>query len=235
MRPALVLPTLCGSHVTKCPVVAVEGIIGSGKSTLCERIRRDLNLLYVPEPVEDNPYLDRFYLDQKRWALHMQMWLVSRRVESIIKAKDNLGAYRGLLVDRSILGDRVFAELHHKNGNIDDDMWPIYDDFFTNMAKVTPPPNVMVYLNVSAKQAIDRVQSRGRASEQKGVSIAYQIELKSAYDAMVDRVRNSVNNMDSWTLKTSVIEIEGYLNDGAIPRIIEQIAMHIDVDSTPVH
>lgn len=219
----------------RCPVVAVEGIIGAGKSTLCKSIGRDLNLLYVPEPVEENPYLARFYAEPKRWALHMQMWLISRRVKSIIKAQEDMGTWRGLLVDRSILGDRVFAELNHELGNIDDDMWPIYEDFFTNMALITPPPNVMVYLNVSVDQAMDAVAKRGRGSELAGVKREYQERLKTAYDAMVDRVKNSVLDQDSWTLKTSVIEVDGYLRTNAIPRIIEQIAMHIDVVNQQIH
>lgn len=218
-----------------CPVVAIEGIIGAGKSTLCDRIRHDLRLLYVPEPVEENPYLKRFYADQKRWALHMQMWLVSRRVKSILKAKEELGAWRGLLVDRSILGDRVFAELHHELGNIDDEMWPIYDDFFTNMALVTPPPDVMVYLNVSVDDAMNAMNKRGRGEEKTGVSREYQTQLKSAYDAMVSRVSNGSNDFNSWTLKTSVIEVDGYLSDVGVPRIVEQIAMHLDGAQHQVH
>lgn len=216
-----------------CPVVAIEGIIGSGKSTLCERVRRDLNLYYVPEPVEDNPYLDLFYADQKRWALHMQMWLVSRRVRSIIEARNTIAGstWRGLLIDRSILGDRVFAELHHAKGNIDDDMWPIYDDFFANMALVTSPPDVMVYLNVDPEKAIERIANRGRVSERGGVTVDYLRDLKRGYDAMVDRVKNGDGSESSWTLETSVIEVDGYLADTGIPRIIEQIAMHIDVAS----
>jgi NADH dehydrogenase (ubiquinone) 1 alpha subcomplex subunit 10 len=218
-----------------CPVVAVEGIIGAGKSTLCALIGRDLNLLYVPEPVDENPYLARFYADPKRWALHMQMWLVARRVKLILKAKENLGHWRGLLVDRSILGDRVFAELNHKLGNIDDDMWPIYDDFFTNMALVTPPPDVMVYLDVDIDAAMDAIASRGRDSEQTGVKREYQKRLKSAYDAMVSRVKNGSSDFDNWTLRTSVIHVEGYLSEAGVPRICEQIAMHIAAENHPIH
>lgn len=220
-----------------CPVVAIEGIIGSGKSTLCERVRRDLNLYYVPEPVEDNPYLDLFYEDQKRWALHMQMWLVSRRVKSVIEARNTVrnSSWRGLLIDRSIIGDRVFAELHHANGNIHNDMWPIYDDFFNNMALVTPPPDVMVYLNVDPEKAFERINHRGRVSEKSGITVDYLRELKRGYDAMVDRVKNGDEDNNPWTLETSVIEVEGYLADSGVPRIIEQIAMHIDVATTRVH
>lgn len=220
-----------------CPVVAVEGIIGAGKSTLCERACRDLNLFHVPEPVEDNPYLDAFYEDQKRWALHMQMWLVSRRVKSVLQAKDRIDGseYRGLMVDRSILGDRVFAEIHLANGNISKEMWPIYDDFFTNMAMVTPPPDVLVYLDVTPEEALTHVKQRGRGSEQAGVTLAYERKLKTAYDKMVDRVKNELGDQLSWTMKTSVITVDGYLRDDAVPRIIEQIAMHLDVANTSVH
>lgn len=228
-QPARVLPARAGIVVVpkKCVVVAVEGIIGAGKSTLCNALERELRLAYVPEPVEDNPYLDKFYAEPSQWALHMQMWLVARRIKAMIMARDTLSPeHRGLLVDRSILGDRVFAEIQKKRGHITKDMWPIYDDFFTTMSLCVPPPDILVYLNASPTAAMERVHSRGRQSEQSGVTLDYQAELKAGYDSMVSRVENAIDQ--EWTQRTAVMRIPAYLTNDGVERVCEQISLLIE-------
>lgn len=202
-------------------VVAVEGIIGAGKSTLCQRLERDLDLMSVAEPVEENPYLDKFYADQKKWALHMQMWLVSRRVSATLEAIESKGLRNGLLIDRSLLGDRVFAELHRKNGNIDEDTWPIYDDFFENMIRVVPAPRVVVYLNVTPGQALVHVAKRGRASEQSGVTLEYLQALKAKYDEMIGKITNAKSG---WWKNTAVIDVKGYMQDVGVDNVVHMVA-----------
>lgn len=198
------------------PVIAVEGIIGAGKSTFCEFIERRLNLYRIPEPVEENPYLDKFYADPPRWALHMQMWLVTRRCQAIIKAqRGDFGDVRGILVDRSILGDRVFAEINKSEGNISKEFWPIYTDFFETMAELISPPDMIVYLNVTPGKAMSGVKSRGRASENTGVTISYQQKLKAGYDDMIKRIADA---KESWAGRTIIHEVPGYMDEEAMER-----------------
>ena len=200
----------------KYPVVAVEGIIGAGKSTFCEFIERRLNLYRIPEPVEENPYLDKFYADPPRWALQMQMWLVTRRCQALIKAqRGDFGQVRGILVDRSILGDRVFAEINKTEGNISEDLWPVYIDFFETMADLISPPDMIVYLNVTPSKAMNGVRTRGRASETGGVTLEYQQKLKAGYDSMIRRVADA---REPWAGKTIVHEVTGYMDEDAMER-----------------
>jgi len=61
------------------PLIWIEGIIGAGKSTFSREIASRLNLRLVEEPVETNPYLEKFYQDPKQYAFGMQVFLLHKR------------------------------------------------------------------------------------------------------------------------------------------------------------
>lgn len=221
----------------KTPIVAVEGIIGAGKTTVCQRLTDCLPLLYVEEPTEENPWLERFYKDKSKWALHMQMWLIGRRARTIIQAYDLVrqnGAYKGILVDRSMLGDRVFALMHRREGNIAKELWPIYDDFFQNMTIVVPPPEVMIYLDVTPSLALEGVKNRARAAEQDGVTLEYLQSLKGEYRKMIADVCNKSDvdangepNPWSWTMRTRVHKCNGHPDSEGVKAIAEVVSMSL--------
>ena len=111
------------------PLIWVEGLIGCGKSTFSKEISTRLNLRLIEEPVETNPYLEKFYQNPKEYAFGMQMFLLHKRYIMQRLAADEatgVGGYSGAILDRSISGDRVFAKLHNESGNINDLDWKTY-------------------------------------------------------------------------------------------------------------
>jgi len=62
-------------------MIIIEGNIGAGKSTLTKQLSEALNAKPFYEPVETNPYLEKYYLDPKQFALPMQFYLMSNRYE----------------------------------------------------------------------------------------------------------------------------------------------------------
>ena len=62
-------------------LIIIEGQIASGKTTLTKNICSKLNFKPMFEPVETNPYLEKFYKDKERWALEMQFWFLVKRFE----------------------------------------------------------------------------------------------------------------------------------------------------------
>ena len=123
-------------------VVWVEGGIGAGKTTLAKILAQALGFRALYEPVNSNPYLDRFYDDPKRWAFPMQMELLYRRynMQQIAARESLLGEYKGAILDRGLPGDRVFCKLHMLAGNIDKLEWETYQQSYEVMAcSVTPP------------------------------------------------------------------------------------------------
>jgi deoxyadenosine/deoxycytidine kinase len=168
------------------PILWIEGIIASGKSTFAEEIARRLDFKYMPEPVEANPYLEEFYKDPKRWAWAMQMHLMGHRF-GMKKAADYaaaIGMYEGLVLDRCIAGDRVFCKLHWEEGNIHDLEWQTYNYLYQIMARDLQPPTVFIYLDVQPQTAYDRMVKRARNAE-AGVPLEYLQKLRNGYEELL--------------------------------------------------
>jgi len=130
--------------------------------------------------VADNPYLDDFYSDIKRWAFTAQIFMISHRfrvyMESVHAAED-----KGFVLDRCFHEDKVFAEVNHEMGNISDRDWDTYLHLYDSFCRIAPPPEVIVYLKTEPSVALGRIKSRGRSSEQ-GITQEYMERLDRAYD-----------------------------------------------------
>jgi len=166
--------------------IAVSGTIGAGKSTLCKSLSKALNYEVYKEPVAENPYLEDFYDDIKRWAFTAQIFMISHRfrvqMESVHAAEG-----KGFVLDRCFHEDKVFAEVNHEMGNMSDRDWNTYSHLYESFCRVVPPPDVIVYLRTSPEVAMQRILQRGRESEQ-GISVEYMSRLHHAYDRWSQRM-----------------------------------------------
>ena len=114
----------------------IEGIIGAGKTTVTRKLADELNLRPLFEPVEANPYLDDFYKNPKEHAFAMQIELMAHRyaMQQLAAYEACLvGGYNGSILDRGLPGDRVFAKLHMKYGNMSELNWNTYQRLFNIM------------------------------------------------------------------------------------------------------
>ena len=108
-------------YCNKKPLIIIEGNISAGKSTLCKELANKLNYKLFLEPAcEGNPYLSLFYQNPKKYALKMQLWLLRRRFETFTEAIRLLSepTCNGVLLDRSVYSDFVFAIKNFEDGNI---------------------------------------------------------------------------------------------------------------------
>jgi len=168
------------------PIIWTEGIIAAGKTTFCREIAKRLEYKFLPEPVESNPYLEVFYKDPKRWAWPMQMHLLGHRF-GMKKIADYTSATRlekGVILDRSIAGDRVFCSLHHKAGNIHQLEFETYEYLYQILARDLQPPTVFLYLDVQPETAFKRMQKRNRGVE-NGVELNYLVKLREGYEELL--------------------------------------------------
>ena len=102
------------------PIILVEGTIGVGKTTIAKKIAQMLNFRPLLEPVDSNPYLERFYKDMQRWAFPMQMELLMKRylMHKLASLEALSGSqFNGVVLDRGLPGDRVFYKLAFFKGN----------------------------------------------------------------------------------------------------------------------
>lgn len=168
------------------PVIWVEGVIASGKTRFAKEIAKRLEFKLLEEPVEANFYLDAFYNDPERYAFGMQIFLLHHRytMKIIASMEAARGVHPGLILDRSIAGDRAFAKLHWRKGNISDLDWQCYNYCYQVMARSISPPTLLLYLDVQPETAYKRMQDRHRGVED-GVPLQYLRELRSVYDELL--------------------------------------------------
>ncbi len=159
--------------------LAVAGNIGVGKTTLTRFLGERLGWEVFYEPVIDNPYLDDFYADMRRWSFHLQVFFLSRRFEMHRKMMDNL---LSCVQDRTIYEDaEVFARTLHVTGAMDDRDFENYQALFASMTSYLRPPDTIVYLRAPVDTLMQRIEQRGRDCERQ-IDPAYLQMLNEAYD-----------------------------------------------------
>lgn len=169
------------------PLIWVEGLIGCGKSTFSREVGKRLELRVVEEPVETNPYLEKFYQEPKKFAFGMQVYLLHQRYAMQQLASyeaTGVGNAKGAILDRSLSGDRVFAKMHMKSGNIDPLDWETYEMAYNYMARNLLPPTLLVFLDVQPETAFERMKKRNRSAE-SGVPLEYLRSLRAGYQELL--------------------------------------------------
>lgn len=144
-------------------LILVAGNIGSGKTSLTERIGQNLGWRTAYESVADNPYLPNFYADMHAWAFHLQVYFLGHRARQHM---DLWNDERSAIVDRSIYEDAfIFARALNKMGNLTDLDYKSYLSVFDLVIKSLPAPSLLVYLKCPVPVLMERIHSRARDME----------------------------------------------------------------------
>ncbi len=143
--------------------IVIDAVVGAGKTVYMEMLSKEMKIPCFEEPVQDNPILDRFYHDRKRYSFPLQIFFLNRRFRMLKEAAE-LG--KPTLMDRSIYGDVIFAKLLYEEGNMDKDEYMLYRELLMNMLEHVEAPKLMIYLKIDTDSAIERIRKRGRDYEQ---------------------------------------------------------------------
>lgn len=173
-------------------LIYVEGPIGVGKSTYCKEIASRLNYRVIEEPVKSNPYLELFYQDPKKYAYEMQIYLLHRRIglQQLAAAEALFSPdFDGAMLDRSLFGDRCFAEMHHEEGNISDIQMHAYLTAIKNMQLMIFPPTILVFLDSEPEICLKRIEHRSRGCE-TGIKIDYLERLIQRYHRLIQDAKD---------------------------------------------
>jgi deoxyadenosine/deoxycytidine kinase len=164
--------------------VLVAGNIGSGKTSLTERLGARLGWVTGFESVEDNPYLADFYRDMHAWAFHLQVFFLGHR------ARQHLALARApesTIVDRSIYEDaEIFSRASLELGNISERDFNAYRTVYELVIASLPPPDLLLHLKAPVPVLLERIRSRGRGIE-SGVTEAYLQLLEAKYAEWLGR------------------------------------------------
>jgi len=157
--------------------IAIEGVLGAGKTTFAKRLAKDLSARLVLEEVDNNPFLANFYKDMKAFALQTQLFFLLNRAKQQEPLKQ-MDLFEGKIVaDYLIEKDRIFAYI-----TLDENELALYEKIFpivVDEQKILKP-DMVVYLQASTDVLIDRIKKRGRDFE-KHISKDYINKLSDAY------------------------------------------------------
>jgi deoxyadenosine/deoxycytidine kinase len=144
-------------------LILVAGNIGSGKSSLTERIGERLGWRTAFESVSDNPYLPNFYADMKKWSFHLQVFFLGHRAQQHWELFNDP---QSAIIDRSIYEDAyIFARALHSMGNISELDYKTYRQVFDLVTKTLPVPSLLIYLKAPVEVLMNRIHQRGREME----------------------------------------------------------------------
>jgi deoxyadenosine/deoxycytidine kinase len=160
-------------------LILVAGNIGSGKTSLTERIGARLGWRTAYESVSDNPYLPDFYRDMRAWSFHLQINFLGHRAQQHL---DMWNDPRSAIIDRSIYEDAaIFARALHHLGNLNERDYQTYRKVFDLVIRTLPPPSLLIYLKAPVEVLIERIRQRGREIE-SSITPQYLQLLESFYD-----------------------------------------------------
>jgi len=160
-------------------IILLAGNIGTGKTSLTERLGRRLDWQSAFESVADNPYLPDFYANMRAWSFHLQVFFLGHRAQQYLELAHSP---QSAILDRSIYEDaHIFARALHHMGNISERDYFSYRRVFDLVVDHLPPPDLLIYLKAPVSILMERIHSRGRAIE-GGISSEYLALLESFYE-----------------------------------------------------
>ena len=183
--------------------VAIEGVIGVGKTTLARLLQPVFQAALVLEVFEENPFLSDFYSDRQRYAFQTQIFfLLSRYYQQRRSVPELLKRGEPLITDYTFAKDALFARI-----NLIGDELEMYYRVHDALAEKIPMPNLIVYLRAETAALMQRIASRDRPYE-RNMELDYIDQLNHAYDSFFieNQARNVTSNVAVLTLDTNELD-----------------------------
>jgi len=166
--------------------VIIAGNIGSGKTTLTQKLAQRLEWRPHYESVADNPYLKDFYADMSRWSFPLQIYFFTTRFNA---HKEMENANYSAILDRSIYEDvHIFSRALFEQGMMDKRDYDNFLALHSSMVSHLNPPTLLIYLRRSVPKLLERIRMRGREYE-KSISEEYLTRLNHYYDEWFESYR----------------------------------------------
>ncbi len=168
-------PRGTGPDVPPQRYIVIEGPIGVGKTSLARRLAETLEAELVLEQDGQNPFLERFYRNQKAGALPAQLYFLFQRAQQLgsLKQQDMFAPRR--IADYLFEKDRLFAGL-----TLDAAEMALYEQVASRLAVDPPKPDLVVYLQAPVETLLQRIAKRGTSYETL-IDAAYLTRLNDAY------------------------------------------------------
>ncbi len=162
--------------------IAIEGVIGVGKTTLARLLQNTFEAEVLLEIFEENPFLSDFYADRARYAFQTQIFfLLSRYRQQNNNVPKVLAEGKNLIADYTFAKDALFAGINLQGDELD-----MYHKVHEALGEKIPKPDLLVYLQASTDTLMNRIAFRDRPYERQ-MERSYIDELNHAYDGFFSK------------------------------------------------
>ncbi|RPH99108.1 MAG: deoxynucleoside kinase [Calditrichaeota bacterium] len=156
--------------------ICVEGVIGVGKTSLTNLLAEYLDAKVIYEQPDENPFLNDFYREPRRFAFQTQLFFLLSRYRQQQESFQTELFHKYTISDYLFAKDRIFAHL-----NLEDRELYLYDRIASLLEREIPKPDLVVYLQSSPERLMANIRKRSRSYE-KNMSEEYIRSLNEAYN-----------------------------------------------------
>jgi deoxyadenosine/deoxycytidine kinase len=205
--------------MNKLKHIAVCGNIGSGKTTLTEKLAKHYGWIPLYESVDNNPYLRDFYQDMTKWAFHVQIYFLNSRFRQVNEIQGN---ERPTIQDRTIYEDAyIFAANLHQSGHISERDYQSYLDIFHSMITFVKPPDLLIYLKAGIPKLVRQIEKRGRDFEYS-IRLDYLRQLNKQYESWI------ANYSDGKLLTIDVDQLDFVESTDDFSAVVEKVDLELN-------
>ena len=208
--------------IEKYNYVAIEGNIGSGKTSLSNLMSDEFNAKIVLERFADNPFLPKFYDDQERFAFPLEMSFLADRYQQLTDDLAQFDLFKNFIVsDYYIFKSLIFAQV-----TLQKEEYALYRKMFDIMYKEISKPDLYIYLYQNTDRLLENIKKRGRIYEQN-IEASYLQKIHVGYTNFIK------TEQDLNTLIIDVSELDFVNNHNDYREVLKIINTHTSSIETP--
>jgi deoxyadenosine/deoxycytidine kinase len=181
-------------HSSDIKYIAIEGVIGAGKTSLAKKLKDHLNAEILLEQFDANPFLEKFYSDRNRYAFQTQMFFLINRFKQQEELNQEELFVEHTVSDYLFEKDRIFAYL-----NLNSEELKLYEGIYPLLARTLRRPDLVVFLQSSTDRLMQNIKNRNRKIE-RALNRSYIEKLSEAYNHFFFRYNSTplliVNSTD---------------------------------------
>ena len=186
--------------------VAIEGVIGVGKTTLARLLQPGFESEILLEIFEENPFLSDFYGDRERYAFQTQIFfLLSRYHQQRRTVPGLLAAGKSLISDYTFAKDSLFARINLKGDELD-----MYYKVHEALGEKIPKPDLIVYLRADTDVLMQRITLRDRSYE-RNMERDYIDQLNRTYEDFFNKSHDSPRVLKIDSNPLNIVQNAGHL------------------------
>jgi deoxyguanosine kinase len=156
--------------------IVIEGNIGAGKTSLCQKIAHELDARLILEQFSDNPFLPLFYKNPERYSFPVELFFMSERHKQLQEFLLERDLFRQYTVS-----DYIFSKtLLFAGQNLIGEELRLFQNLFNTLNASFPKPDLLVYLHRPVDELLENIKKRNRSYE-ADISGEYLQKIQQAY------------------------------------------------------